>query len=331
MSARSSFSRFVRLMAATLMTTAAAVAVAQQFPSKPVRLIVGFSPGGPIDSSARLVSGPLSQSLGQPFVVENRTGANGMLAAETVKNAPPDGHTLFVSSSSAITLNPTLLKKTIRYAPENDFVAVASIISMPLVLVVNASDPEMASIRTVADLVARAKAQPSGLTYGSAGNGNLTHLAFELFSHRAGIKMTHVPYRGTATAQTALLGREVAMVFDSMSAVQHIKAGRFRALAISSARRVDELPDVPTMQELGYGDFDMTSWVGVFAPKATPQEVVEKLSGQIVAAVQDGSIRDKLVAQGPLMPLSAAEFAAKVRKETAQLADVVTTANIVVE
>lgn len=331
MSIRGSFSTFNRLSIAIFFAVCAAVVGAQQFPSKPVRLIVGFSPGGPIDSAARLVSAPLSQSMGQPFVVENRTGANGMLAAETVKNAPPDGHTLFVSSSSAITLNPTLMKKTIRYSPENDFVAVASIISMPLVLVVNNMDPEMASIRSVSDLVARAKANPGQLTYGSAGNGNLTHLAFELFSNRAGIKMTHVPYRGTATAQTALLGKEVAMVFDSLSAIQHIKAGRFRVLAISSAKRVDELPDVPTMQELGFGDFDMTSWVGVFAPKATPSDVVEKLSGQIVAAVKDDSLREKLLAQGPLMPLNAADFAAKVRKETAQLADVVATANIVVE
>jgi tripartite-type tricarboxylate transporter receptor subunit TctC len=303
-------------------------AMAQAYPNKPVKLIVGFTAGGTIDVTARIIGQQLQQKLGQPFVVENKVGANGMLAAETVAQAPADGYTVFVSNSSTITLNPTLFKNTIRYQPMRDFAPVSTVVSVPLVLAVNATDPDTASIRTVADLVARAKASPGTLNYGSAGNGNITHLAFELFSDMAGLKMTHVPYKGAAAAQTALFGKEVSVIFDTMSALPHIKSGRLRPLAVSSSARVAELPNVPTMQESGFAGFDVSFWVGVFVPKATPQAVVDTLNREIAAAAAEPAVAERLVTQGTILTQSPADFAAKIAAETKQLEGVVVKANI---
>lgn len=308
--------------------TTAGQAMAQAYPNKPVKLIVGFTAGGTIDVTARIIGQQLQQKLGQPFVVENKVGANGMLAAETVAQAPADGYTVFVSNSSTITLNPTLFKNTIRYQPMRDFAPVSTVVSVPLVLAVNATDPDTASIRTVADLVARAKASPGTLNYGSAGNGNITHLAFELFSDMAGLKMTHVPYKGAAAAQTALFGKEVSVIFDTMSALPHIKSGRLRPLAVSSSARVAELPNVPTMQESGFAGFDVSFWVGVFVPKATPQAVVDTLNREIAAAAAEPAVAERLVTQGTILTQSPADFAAKIAAETKQLEGVVVKANI---
>jgi tripartite-type tricarboxylate transporter receptor subunit TctC len=319
------------ILAAFSLAWFCAPAGAQEYPSKPVRLIVGFNPGGPVDMTARTVAAHLQTALGQPFVVENKAGANAMIAAEHVKRAPADGYTVFVSSSSAITLNPTLQKKTVRYNPETDFEPVANVVAMPLILMVNTTDPEMKSVQSVSDIVAKAKTTPGVVTFGSAGNGNLTHLAFELFQLRAGIQLNHIPYAGTAPAQTALIGKQVAMVFDAMNGIPHVKAGTFKALAISANKRVDAIPDVPTMQEIGFKDFDMKSWVGLFVPKGTPAPVVERLSRAVGAAVNDPAVKERLAVQGPLMYLPAAEFAAMVKRETAQLADIVEQAKIKVE
>jgi tripartite-type tricarboxylate transporter receptor subunit TctC len=305
--------------------------LAQEYPMKPVRLIVGFAPGGPVDSTARIIAANLQQQMGQPFVVENKAGANAMIAAEYVKNAPPDGYTVFVSSSSAITLNPTLYKSRVRYSPPDDFAPVANIIAMPLILMVNDTDAEMKGVKSVGDIVTKAKSQPGKLAYGSAGNGNITHLAFELMQQRAAIQMIHIPYPGTAPAQAAILGKQVAMVFDSMNGIAHVKSGTLRPLAISANRRIDALPDVPTMQELGFVDFDIKSWVGIFVPKGTPSAVVERLSKGIAEAMKDPSVREKLLLQGPLMYLPPAEFGAMVKNETAQLAEIVDKAKIKID
>ena len=313
---------------ALALLAAPASAFAQAYPAKPVKMIVGFTAGGTIDVTARIIGQTLQQKLGQPFIVENKVGANGMLAAETVAQAPGDGYTVFVSNSSTITLNPTLFKSTIRYLPQRDFAPVTTVVSVPLVLVVNATDPDTASIKTVADLVARAKAAPGVVNYGSAGTGNITHLAFELFSDMAGVKMTHVPYKGAAAAQTAIFGKEVAVVFDTLSALPHIKSGRLRAIAVSSARRVAELPNVPTMQESGYPGFDVSFWVGIFVPKSTPQPVIDLLNREIAAAAADPAVAEKLALQGTILTQSPAEFAAKIAAETRQLEGVVAKANI---
>lgn len=302
-------------------------AVAQNYPSKPVKMIVGFSPGGTIDVVARIIGERLSSKLGQPFVIENRTGANGMIAAEAVARSEPDGHTIFVSNSSTITLNPTLFKD-IRYNPERDFTPVTTVVSVPLILAVNPDNPKSANIKTVADLVAAVKQKPGELPYASAGNGNITHLAFELLSQRAGIKMIHVPYRGAAMAQVAALSQEAFAIFDTLSAVELVKSGKLRALAVSSAQRLPALPDVPTLAESGYPGFDITFWVGVFVPKATPAAVVNVLQEQITSAAADPAIQARLAPQGIVSVLGAADFAAKIQKETKDLAEIVAAANI---
>jgi tripartite-type tricarboxylate transporter receptor subunit TctC len=303
---------------------------AQNYPTKAVKLVVGFAPGGTVDVVARIIGESLSTKLGKPFVIENRTGANGMLAAQMLAQSEPDGYTIFVSNSSTITLNPTLFKD-LRYNPERDFAPVATAVSVPLILVVETTNPQTAGIKTLADLVALAKAKPGFVTYGSAGNGNITHLAFELLSQKAGMQMLHVPYRGAAAAQVGALGHEVMVIFDTMSAVQQVQAGKFRALAVSSSERLPALPDVPTVAELGYAGFDITFWVGFFVPKATPAAIVELLNKEITSAANDPAVRARLEPQGTILTQTPIAFGAKIQKETKELADVVAKSNIKAE
>jgi len=305
-------------------------AFAQGYPTKSVKLVVGFAPGGTVDVVARIIGENLSSKLGKPFVVENRSGANGILAATMLANSEPDGSTIFVSNSSTITLNPTLFKD-LKYNPERDFAPITTAVSVPLILAVDPSNPKTAEIKSLADLVALAKTKPGMVAYGSAGNGNITHLAFELLSQKAGIQMLHVPYRGAAAAQVGLLGHEVMVIFDTLSAVQYVKAGKFRALAVSSSERLPALPDVPTVAELGYPGFDITFWVGFFVPKATPAAIIDFLNKEIVSAANDSSVRARLEPQGNVLTLSPAAFAEKIRKETQGLAEVVAKANIKAE
>ncbi|MFB6461916.1 Bug family tripartite tricarboxylate transporter substrate binding protein [Bradyrhizobium tunisiense] len=325
--------RTARLLAVIAGLCASALstqAVAQKYPVRPVKVMVGFSAGGPVDVAARIVGDRLSSKLGQPFVVENRAGANGMIAAEGVARAEADGYTMLACNSSTITLNKTLFRD-IRYDPQGDFAPLTTIVSAPLVLVVNPENPKTADIKTVADLVAVAKAAPGALAYGSGGNGNLAHLAMELLSQKAGIKMIHVPYRGGSAAEVGILAQEVLAVFDPLSAVPLVKAGKLRALAVSSAERLPALPDVPTVAEAGYPGFDISFWVGFFMPKSTPAPILETLHREIVAAARDPAVAEKLGSQGVVSVLSPAEYAAKIAKETKELADVVTAANIKAE
>ncbi|OAF17546.1 Bug family tripartite tricarboxylate transporter substrate binding protein [Bradyrhizobium neotropicale] len=319
--------RLLAVIAALCIPALPTEAHAQKYPARPVKVMVGFSAGGPVDVVARIVGDRLGNKLGQPFVVENRAGANGMIAAEVVAHADPDGQTILVCNSSTITLNPTLFKD-IRYEPQRDFAPLTTVVSAPLVLVVNPENPKTANIRTVADLVAAAKAAPGELAYGSGGNGNLAHLAMELLSQRAGIKMIHVPYRGGSASEVAILAQEVLAVFDPLSAVPLVKAGKLRALAVSSAERLPSLPDVPTVAEAGYPDFDISFWVGFFLPKATPAPIIETLHREIVAAASDPVLQERLGTQGVVSVLSPADYAAKIAKETRELAEVVAAANI---
>jgi tripartite-type tricarboxylate transporter receptor subunit TctC len=323
-----------RLLAAGLGMLAtlalATPSLAQEAP-RTTRLVVGFSPGGPVDQAARLIAEQLSARTKNNFIVENRPGANAQLAATNVKNAPADGGTIFVSSSTAITMNPTLFAKTITYSPDKDFQPVAPLVEMPLILVVNATDPKMQSVKTLKDLVELAKRTPQGLNYGSSGNGGLVHIAFELLSTRTGAKMVHIPYKGTAQAQAAILAKDVDMTFDALAVMPHIRAGTLRPLAISSNRRLAELPDVPTVEELGYGDFNVASWVGLFMPKATPRATVAKLNEDVNAILKDPAFRQRLSTVGPVMSMSIAEFEQKIRKETQDLLAVITTAKISVD
>jgi tripartite-type tricarboxylate transporter receptor subunit TctC len=304
--------------------------MAQKYPVRPVKVMVGFSAGGPVDVVARIIGDRLSNKLGQPFVVENRAGANGMIAAEGVARADGDGYTMLACNSSTITLNKTLFRE-IRYDPERDFAPLTTVVSAPLVLVVNPENPKTAGIKTVADLIAAAKAAPGALAYGSGGNGNLAHLAMELLSQKAGIKLIHVPYRGGSASEVGLLAQEVLAVFDPLSAVPLVKAGKLRALAVSSAERLPSLPDVPTVAEAGYPGFDISFWVGFFMPKSTPAPILETLHREIVAAAKDPAVAEKLGSQGVVSVLSPADYAAKIAKETKDLAEVVAAANIKAE
>ena len=325
--------RTARLLAFIIGLCASALAtdaIAQKYPVRPVKVMVGFSAGGPVDVVARIIGDRVGNRLGQPFVVENRAGANGMIAAEGVAHADGDGYTMLACNSSTITLNKTLFKE-IRYDPEKDFAPLTTVVSAPLVLVVNPENPRTADIKTVGDLVAAAKAAPGALAYGSGGNGNLAHLAMELLSQKAGIKLIHVPYRGGSASEVGLLAQEVLAVFDPLSAVPLVKAGKLRALAVSSAERLPSLPDVPTVAEAGYPGFDISFWVGFFMPKSTPAPILETLHREIVAAAKDPAIAEKLGSQGVVSVLSPADYAAKIAKETRELAEVVAAANIKAE
>ncbi|MBC9878671.1 tripartite tricarboxylate transporter substrate binding protein [Bradyrhizobium sp. INPA01-394B] len=322
--------RLLALIAALCTCAVSTGALAQKFPVRPVKIMVGFSAGGPVDVVARIVGDRLGAKLGQPFVVENRAGANGMIAAEGVAHAEADGYTMLACNSSTITLNKTLFKE-IRYDPVSDFAPLTTVVSAPLVLVVNPENPGTADIKTLADLVAAAKAAPGALAYGSGGNGNLAHLAMELLSQRAGIKMIHVPYRGGAASEVGILAQEVLAVFDPLSAVPLVKAGKLRALAVSSAERLPSLPDVPTVAEAGYPGFDLSFWVGFFMPKAVPAPILETLHREIVAAANDPAVAERLGSQGVVSVLSPADYAAKIAKETRELAEVVAAANIKAE
>ncbi|MBN8991769.1 MAG: tripartite tricarboxylate transporter substrate binding protein [Rhizobiales bacterium] len=321
----------VRIIAAALTAFGLVLAPcgvrAEVYPSRPVKMVVGFAPGGVIDVVARIVGERLASKLGKPFVVENRSGANGMLAADAVATAPPDGYTIFMSNSTTITLNPTLFKN-ISYNPERDFAAVTTVISGPLVLVINPEHPLMANVKSLPDLIALAKSKPGELPYGSAGNGNITQIAMELLSNRAGVQMLHIPYRGAAAAQVATLGKEVVATFDTLGVVPLVQSGKLRALAVSSPERTPALPDVPTVAEQGYPGFDVAFWSGVFVPKATPASVVEILHREIVNAANDPAVQARLASHGTVLTLSPAGFSAKIKKETAELADIVAKAGI---
>jgi len=322
--------RTLRLLAIVAGLCVTSEAFAQKYPARPAKIMVGFSAGGPVDVVARIVADRLGNKLGQPFVVENRAGANGMIAAEGVARADADGYTILACNSSTITLNKTLFKEA-RYDPIGDFAPLTTVVSAPLVLVVNAENPKTAGIKTVADLVAAANAAPGALAYGSGGNGNLAHLAMELLSQRAGIKLIHVPYRGGAASEVGLLAQEVLAVFDPLSAVPLVKAGKLRALAVSSAERLPSLPDVPTVAEAGYPGFDISFWVGFFMPKATPAPILDTLHREIVAAARDPALQERLETQGVVSVLSPADYAVKIAKETRELAEVVAAANIKAE
>lgn len=255
---------------------------ATPWPSKPVKLVVGYAAGGATDVIARLVAIKLGEQLGQPLLVDNRTGANSNVGAEYVARAPADGYTLYVYTI-ANTINASLYGK-LGYDPVKDFEPVGLIAKIPNILVVNPSLP----VKNVAEYVRFAKESKEGITFASSGSGSSIHLSGEMFKMQAGLNMLHVPYRGSAPAITDLLGGQVQSMFDNTpSALPHVQGGRLRAIAITSARRSPLLPDVPTLAESGYPGFDVQSWFGLAAPAGTPRAVIDRLNtalGKVLAA-----------------------------------------------
>ena len=262
---------------------------AAPWPSKPVKLVVGYAAGGATDVIARLVAVKLGEQLGQPLLVDNRTGANSNVGAEYVARAPADGYTLYVYTI-ANTINASLYGK-LGYDPVKDFEPIGLIAKIPNILVVNPSLP----VKSVADYVRFAKESKEGITFASSGSGSSIHLSGEMFKMQAGLNMLHVPYRGSAPAVTDLLGGQVQSMFDNTpSALPHVQGGRLRALAITSARRSPLLPDVPTLAESGYPGFDVQSWFGLAAPTGTPRAVIDRLNAALGKVLATPEVRQRL-------------------------------------
>jgi tripartite-type tricarboxylate transporter receptor subunit TctC len=262
---------------------AANVARGDDYPSRPIRLIVPYAAGGGADSVARIVARRVSETIGQAIVIENRGGAGSIIGTDLVNKADPDGYTLLLGQSGPISINPAIYKK-LPYDPVKDFAPVAMTTAYPYIMVVN---PKL-GVKTLQAFVALAKSRPGELNYGTTGVGAANHLVTELFDFRAGIKMTHIPYRGTALAVTDLLAGQVQMVFaDPISALPHINAGTLLALAVTSKERSPVAPNVPTVSESGYPDFDAIAWHGFLAPANTPPAIVGKLNAEIAAALKD--------------------------------------------
>ena len=294
------------------------VAAAQAYPLRPVRILVGAAPGGAFDILARLIGQWLSARLGQPFIIENRPGAGSNIAAEAVVHAPADGYTLLlVSSVNAV--NATLYDK-LNFNFIRDIAPVASIVRQPQIMLVHPSFPA----KTVPEFIAYAKANPGKITMASAGNGTGPHLGGELFKMMAGVDMVHVPYRGGAPALTDLIGGQVQVMFiGPIEVLEHIKAGRLRALAVTAARRLDVLPDLPTVNDFLSG-YETSSWFGIGAPRNTPTDIVERLNKEVKAGLADPKLKDRIFDLGgsPLV-LSPAEFGKFIADETEKWAKVV--------
>jgi len=281
------------LTLALAMSIAASDAHAEDYPSHPIKLIVPYAPGGGADAVARIVAKRVSETIGQPIVIENRGGAGSIIGTEDVHKAAPDGYTLLLGQSGPISINPAVYKE-LPYNPEKDFAPITMTTAYPYILVVNAKLP----VKSLQDFVAMVKAKPGEFNYGTTGVGAANHLVTELFSSRAGLKMVHVPYRGTALAVADLLAGQVTMVFaDPVSALPHMQAGTLRALAVTSNERSPVAPDVPTIAESGYPGFDAIAWHGILAPAGTPAPVIAKLHDQIVAALKDPATKALLEAQ----------------------------------
>jgi tripartite-type tricarboxylate transporter receptor subunit TctC len=317
------------LAALFLVTLAGALPVcAQEYPRKPIRLIVPFAPGGGNDTVARAIAQSAGASLGQPVVVDNRAGAGGMLGAELAARSPPDGYTLFLGGVGSHAINPNLHAK-LPYDPVKDFAPITLIASAPSVLVVNPSLPA----RTLAEFTALAKASPGRINYASNGNGSSAQLAAVLYESMAGVQMVHVPYKGLAPALVDLLAGEVQAMFSSVVAiVPNIKAGRLRALAVTGKRRAALLPEVPTLDESGVPGYEAGSWYGILAPAGTPQAVVAKLHEAIVRALAQPEVRERLVSEGAEVIGSTPEaFAAHITAELARMGKLISDADIRME
>jgi tripartite-type tricarboxylate transporter receptor subunit TctC len=315
---------FLRLAASAVALPAVSrQARAQPYPSRAVRIIVGFAPGGPADIIARLMGQRLAEQLGQPFVIENRLGAGTSIAAEAVVKAAPDGYTLLLISS-AHAVNPSLYKN-LSFNFIRDIAPVAGIDREPLVMLVHPSCPA----KTVPEFIADAQANAGKLNMGSAGNGTLTHVAGELFNMMAGVNLIHVPFRGGAPALTELMAGRVQVVFNPMAGtVEHIRAGTLRALAVTTATRSETLPDLPTVRDSQPG-YEASVWFGIGAPRETPADIVEKLNREINAALADAKIRTRLADWGGApLAVSAADFGKLIIDETEKWTNVVKFANI---
>lgn len=318
-----------KMAAACAGVAMAAAAQAQaadvKYPVRPIRMLVSYPPGGPSDLTARITAQHFSEALGQQVIVDNRAGAGGIVGAELAAKAPPDGYSLFMATAGILTVIPHMQAK-LPYSVERDFAPVSLVASVPSVLVVHPSMP----VKSVKDLVALAKAKPGAINYASTGNGTLPHLAAEFFKQQARIDMMHVAYKGSAPATTDLLGGNVQVFFGNMlSVIEQVRAGRLRALAVTSLQRQNVAKEIPTMVESGFPGFEAGTWFGLMAPAATPREVIARLHGDIARAVRHPDVEKQLAAQGATTIGNTPEqFAAYIRSESVKWAKVLAASGV---
>jgi tripartite-type tricarboxylate transporter receptor subunit TctC len=302
-------------------------AAAQAFPSQPVRIVVPFPPGATTDILARLLANELAQGWGQPVVVENRAGASGTIFSEQLTRTPADGYTLMLTATHHV-INPGLYKN-LKYDTRTDFTPLAQIAAVPNVLVVHPSFPA----RTASELIRYAKAHPGEVNFGSSGTGGSNHLSGELFKSMAGVEMVHIPYKGAAPALNDLLGGQIPVMFDSVPGVlQHIQAGKIRALGVTSLKRSPALPNVPTIDEAAIKGFDSTAWFGLYGPAGMKPELVAKVSADVRQALQSEGIRKNFAQQGAEPgTMTQPQFASFVDAEITKWSKVIADANVKIE
>ena len=320
-------SYFLGLIFLALSSTWVSAQSASNYPTKPIKIIVGFSPGGSADSVGRSLAEAFSTRLGQPVVVENRAGANGNIAAETVARAAPDGYTLyFPSIGHAVNVS---LYKNLPYDPIKDFTSIGGVFSAPNMLVVPMSSP----YKTVGDIIAAAKANPGKLTFASSGNGTSVHLSAELFQRMAGIQMVHIPYKGTGSALPDVISGQVDMLFPNLpSALPQVKAGNLRGIAITTAKPSLAAPGVPTIAESGLPGYDMATWYGLVAPAKLPIDIRNRLNKELQSILADPKFKDKLIAQGAdPMPGTPEQFTALLKTEIEVWRKIITQSKISIE
>jgi len=279
----------IRCMLAALLAFSGS-AFAQGYPTKPVKIVVPFTAGSATDILARVVGDQLSKSLGQPFVIENKPGAGGILGTQLAKDAAPDGYTLIAAGSGPFGINPGVYK-SLPYDPVRDFEPIGNIVLTPQAIVVGAQSP----YKSIKDLVAAARGKPGQLSFGSLGNGSTSHLTMEAFQSAAGVKLNHIPFKGSSDAQTQIIGGNVDMMSDTVPGVlAQVKAGKLRALGVAIPQRSPYLPDVPTLDEQGYKGFESVGWIGLAAPAKTPPAILDKLNAEVRKMLQDPAVKEKM-------------------------------------
>ena len=312
--------RIMQAVAVGVLATASISVMAQSYPSKQLRFVVPFPPGGPADILSRTIGQNLSESWGQQVVIDNRAGAGGNIGAEIVAKAPPDGYTMLMGFVGTHAINSSLYR-SMPFDAVKDFEPVALVAMVTIILVVHPSVP----VKTVKELIALANAKPGELSFGSPGNGTPQHLAGELFNTMTGVKMVHVPYKGAVPALTDLLGGRLSMIFSSMPpALPHLQSGKLRALGVTSSARSPAAPDVPTIAQSGLKGYEVINWYGVLVPAKTPKEIVGKLNGEVVGIMNLPAVKERLAAQGAETYTSTPEkFAEMIKSETEKWAKVV--------
>ena len=298
------------------------------YPSKPIHLVVPFTPGGVTDTSARLIAEQMSKRLGQQVIVDNRPGASGNIGTQQVAAAEPDGYTLLLGFDGTLVINPHVFDK-VPFNTARDFAPIGKIGDAILILVAHPG----VSATNLKDAVALSKSQPAGLSYGTSGTGGTPHIAGELLKLRTGANLVHIPYKGGGQAMTDVLGGNIPLVFTAVAGAQsHVKSGKLRAIAVSSAQRSKSLPDVPTFMESGLNglsDFEINSWVGLLAPAKTPKPIIDKLNTELVYVLNDPDVRDKLNVMGiSAAPDSSAKFSEDIKRDLARYGQIVKAAGI---